>query len=50
VEDNKGKEADVEGNPSRGAKPAYNLIIIARGISVGTKMKQKEMDCYSYDE
>ncbi|WKZ22636.1 MAG: hypothetical protein QY305_03130 [Candidatus Brocadiaceae baterium WH-1] len=40
----------MKGDPARSAKPADNFIVIAGCISLGTKMKQKEMDCHSYDK
>lgn len=40
----------MEGNPSGGTVLVHNLMIIAGCISVGTKVKHKEMDSHSNDK
>lgn len=40
----------MEGNPSGGAEPVDNFIVIAGGVAAGTKVKSKEMDGHTHDQ
>lgn len=40
----------MKGNPSRSTEPVDDFIVIAGGIPVGAKMKQKEMNSHSDNE
>lgn len=40
----------MKGNPSRGAEPVDNFIIIAGGVAAGTKVKSEEMDGYTHHQ
>lgn len=50
VKNNQREEANMKGNPSRSAEPVDDFIVIAGGIPVGAKMKQKEMNSHSDNE